>query len=183
EALGLERVHRVGHDIGGWLAADMVTACPHAVDRLVLVDAMGLKPQRGEILDIFLITLAEVRARSFFDPQQVPEWQQLYGNPPTPAEAERAEEALETLVRLCWKPYMHDLRLPFLLSRLKQPTLIVWGREDAIVPLECADLARPYFAGRRWPVFYAWGLSPIIENQQVCAGGGPLFLRAAPATA
>ena len=75
DALGLERVHLVGHDIGGWLAANIATACPHVVDRLVLVDAMGLKPQHSEILDIFLITLAEVRARSFFDAQQVPEWQ------------------------------------------------------------------------------------------------------------
>src|SRR6266849_1070197 len=82
EAVGLERVHLVGHDIGGWLAADMSTACPHVVDRLVLVDAMGLKPQHSEIRDIFLIPLTEVQTRSFFDPQQVPEWQQLYGHQP-----------------------------------------------------------------------------------------------------
>ena len=85
DAVGLTRAHLVGHDIGGWLAADMATACPHVVDRLVLVDAMGLKPQHSEIRDIFLITLAEVRATSFFDTTQVPEWQQLYGQPPTPA--------------------------------------------------------------------------------------------------
>ena len=54
ETVGLARTHLVGHDIGGWLAADMATACPHVVDRLVLVDAMGLKPQHGEIRDIFL---------------------------------------------------------------------------------------------------------------------------------
>jgi pimeloyl-ACP methyl ester carboxylesterase len=110
------------------------------VDRLVLVDAMGLKPQHGEILDIFLLTPTAVRARSFFDSQQVPEWQQLYGHTPTPAEADRAEEALETLVRLCWKPYMHDLRLPHLLPRLKRPTLIVWGGDDAIC-LRCGGIS------------------------------------------
>jgi pimeloyl-ACP methyl ester carboxylesterase len=41
DAVGLARTHLVGHDIGGWLAADMATACPHVVERLVLVDASG----------------------------------------------------------------------------------------------------------------------------------------------
>src|SRR5215813_1001647 len=49
DAVGLARTHLVGHDIGGWLAADMATACPHVIDRLVLVDAMGIKPQHSEI--------------------------------------------------------------------------------------------------------------------------------------
>ena len=66
DAVGLTRTPLVGHDIGGWLAADMATACPHVVDRLVLVAAMGLKPQHSEIRDIFLITSAEVWAKSFF---------------------------------------------------------------------------------------------------------------------
>ncbi len=89
ETVGLEWTHLADHDIDGWLAADMATACPHVVDRLVLVDAMGLKPQHSEIRDIFLITPDEVRARSFFDTTQVPEWQQLYGQPPTPEAADR----------------------------------------------------------------------------------------------
>jgi len=136
-----------------------------------------IKPERGEIRDIFLMTLAEVRARSFFYPQQVPEWQQLYGNSPTPAEADRAEEALETLVRLCWKPYMHELRLPFLLSRLKQSTLIVWGREDAIVPLECGELYQQHIAGSRLAVLDACGHCPHIEKPQAFADVVRPFLR------
>lgn len=177
EAVGLERAHLVGYDIGGWLAVDMAVACPHVVDRLVLVDAMGLKPQRGEILDIFLIPLAEVRARSFCNPRQVPEWQQLYGQQPTPAEADRAEEALETLVRLCWKPYMHDPRLPFLLPRLKQPTLIVWGRADAIVPLECGELYQQSIAGARLAVLDGCGHYPHLEQPQAFADAVRPFLR------
>jgi pimeloyl-ACP methyl ester carboxylesterase len=177
EAVGLERTHLVGHDIGGWLAADMATACPQVVDRLVLVDAMGLKPQRGEIRDIFLITLAEVRTQSFFDAQQVPEWQQLYGHPPTPETTDRAEEALETLVRLCWKPYMHELRLPSLLPRITRPTLIVWGREDAIVPLECGELYQQHIAGSRLAVLDACGHCPQIEKPQAFADVVRSFLR------
>jgi pimeloyl-ACP methyl ester carboxylesterase len=177
EAVGLERVHLVGHDIGGWLAADMATACPQVVEHLVLVDAMGLKPQHSEILDIFLITLAAVRAHSFFDPHQVPEWQQLYGHSPTPPETDRAEAALETLVRLCWKPYMHELRLPSLLPRITRPTLIVWGRDDAIVPLECGELYQQYIPGSRLAVLDACGHCPQIEKPQAFAEVVRAFLR------
>ena len=176
EAVGLERANLVGYDIGGWLAADMAVTCPQVVDRLVLVDAMGLKPQHGEILNIFLLTPTAVRARSFFDPRQVPEWQQLYGHTPTPAEADRAEEALETLVRLCWKPYMHDLRLPHLLPRLKRPTLIVWGGDDAIVPLECGELYQQSIAGSRLTVLDACGHCPHLEKLPAFAEAVRSFL-------
>src|SRR5215475_6713947 len=35
----------LGHFIGGWLAAEIAAMCPHQVDRLVLVDAAGIKPE------------------------------------------------------------------------------------------------------------------------------------------
>ena len=177
DAVGLTRTHLVGHDIGGWLAADMATACPHVVDRLVLVNAMGLKPQHSEIHDIFLITPDEVWSRSFFDTTRVPAWQQLYGQPPTPEAADRAEEALETLVRLCWKPYMHELRLPCLLPRITQPTLIVWGREDAITPLECGELYQKFISGSRLAVLDACGHCPQLEQPQAFANVVRSFLR------
>ena len=112
EELALCPVHLLGHGVGGWLAADVATLCPQVIERLVLVDAMGIKPHNTDILDIFLLTPAEVRARAFYDPAQVPEWERLYGNTPTAKEAERAEEALEMLMRICWKPYMYEPRLP-----------------------------------------------------------------------
>jgi len=177
EALGLERTHLVGHDVGGWLAADIATICPQVVDRLVLVDAMGLKPQRGEILDVFLITMAEARRRSFFDTAQTPEWPQLYGHAPTPEEVDRAEEALETMVRLCWKPYMHEPRLAALLPRIKRPTLIVWGRDDAITPLECGELYQRAIPGARLAVLDACGHAPHLEHPQAFTNVVRAFLR------
>jgi pimeloyl-ACP methyl ester carboxylesterase len=90
---------------------------------------------------------------------------------------DRAEEALETLVRLCWKPYMHELRLPYLLPRLTCPTLIVWGREDAITPLECGDLYQKSIAGSRLAVLNACGHCPQLEQPQAFADVVRSFLR------
>ena len=43
--------------------------------------------------------------------------------------------------RLGWRPYMHNPSLPHLLHRIKSlPTLIVWGQQDAIVPLSAGQV-------------------------------------------
>src|SRR5215475_3850102 len=54
QELDLTKVSLLGHAMGGWMAAEIAVLCPQALDRLVLVDAAGIAPQRGEILDIFL---------------------------------------------------------------------------------------------------------------------------------
>jgi pimeloyl-ACP methyl ester carboxylesterase len=177
EELGLNRIHLIGHSFGGWLAADMATTCPQIVDRLILVDAVGIKPQHSDILDIFLLTPEEVRDKSYFKPEQAPEWERLYGQAPTPEEAERAEDALETLVRLCWKPYMHDPRLPAVLPRVKQPALIVWGQEDAMVPLECGKIYHRCLPASQLLIIGACGHSPHIEKPQIFAAAVLTFLR------
>ena len=41
--------------------------------------------------------------------------------------------------RIAWKPYMYNPTLPHLLGGVATPTLIVWGRGDRIVPLECGE--------------------------------------------
>jgi pimeloyl-ACP methyl ester carboxylesterase len=64
---------------------------------------------------------------------------------------------------------MHEPRLPFLLPRLKRPTLIVWGREDALVPLECGKLYQQHIAGARLAVLDACGHCPQLERPQAFA--------------
>ena len=177
DELELDRVHLVGHSFGGWLAADIATTCPQKVDRLVLIDPAGIKPQRSEILDVFIITPEEILAKAFYKPDQVPEWDRLYGSEPDLEAAERAEDALETLVRLCWKPYMHDPRLPALLPRLTCPTLLVWGREDEIVPLECGELYQQGIANAQLVVIDECGHIPQVEQPQAFADAVLPFLR------
>jgi 2-hydroxy-6-oxonona-2,4-dienedioate hydrolase len=41
--------------------------------------------------------------------------------------------------RIAWKPYMYNAALPHLLGGVATPALVVWGREDRIVPLDCGE--------------------------------------------
>ncbi len=67
--------------------------------------------------------------------------------------------------RLTWRPYMHDLTLPPRLHRLKQvPTLIVWGREDAMVPLSAGEAYQKAIPGSTLTVIDGAGHHPEIEQ-------------------
>ncbi len=164
DRLNLDRVRLMGFSMGGWIAAEMAVMCPHNLERLVLVGAVGIKPTEGEIADVFLITPQQVAQLGFFDPGQVPEWSELYERTLTDEEKQTQESNREMAVRLCWKPYMHDPRLPGLLQRVDVPSLIVWGREDRIVPLNCGELYQRSIPGARLSIIENCGHSPQIEK-------------------
>ena len=164
QELDLEKVSLIGHFVGGWIAAEMAVMCPHIVDHLILVDAAGIQPQGGEITDIFLLGQEETRKLTYFDPQQVPEYQELFGRKLSGEEKEIQLQNQEMAIRLCWKPYMYNPSLPWLLPRLGVPTLILWGREDRIVPLECGEQYQQAIPGSRLEIIDRCGHCPQLEK-------------------
>ncbi len=130
------RVSLVGLGFGGWIAAEMATMAPRAFRRLVLVGAMGIKPERGEIADQALLSYIDYVRRGFAD-QGV--FDRLFGAEPPTATLEQWDLNREMTFRIAWKPYMYNPTLPHLLGGVATPTLVVWGRDDRIVPLECGE--------------------------------------------
>jgi pimeloyl-ACP methyl ester carboxylesterase len=64
------KVTLMGLSFGGWLAAEIAVTCPHRIDRLILVDAFGIKVSDREtpdILDVFNTSPTEVQRRSWHD--------------------------------------------------------------------------------------------------------------------
>jgi pimeloyl-ACP methyl ester carboxylesterase len=169
DAAGLVRPHVLGHSIGGWAAAEMAAMSPGALDRIVLVAPAGLKPETGEILDIFFYSPLQLRDMTVHDPKTIPEWDELFGKPPTPAEAEITERNREMTARLTWKPYMYNPRLSHFLPRVINPTLIVWGREDRIVPVECGEQYRRALPNATLTVLERCGHLPPIEQPDAFA--------------
>lgn len=131
EALGLERVSVVGTSFGGWIAAELAAYRPALVERLVLVDPIGLYVEGASIADMFIMSPPQKMASLFRDPGVAAG---LF-----PAEpdldvilAMARDEA--AFARFAWEPFCHDPRLPRLLPRIAAPTLVVWAEHDAIVP-------------------------------------------------
>ena len=164
ETLGLEGIRAVGFSMGGWIASEIAATCGHSFSKLMLVGAVGIKPNVAEIADLFIISPAQVLELMFHDPNQAPECQDIYQKELTPEEAMTAETNREMAVRLCWKPYMHDPRLANLLARVNIPTRMVWGKNDQIVPLECGELYNEAIKGSDLVVIENCGHSPQVEK-------------------
>ena len=146
--LGISKATLVGNSMGGWVAMDFALAHPDEVDRLVLVDSAGYSPRRTGGPPPTRAGLA------WLNPSTVAEEQHLlalalYHKAFSSEEfAERAFRAhllkndgytidrfIDSLVR---GEDVVDGRL----GTIKVPTLIVWGREDRLIPLANAkDLA------------------------------------------
>jgi pimeloyl-ACP methyl ester carboxylesterase len=163
--LAVGRVNAMGFSLGGWLAAEMATMCPTQFKKLVLVGAMGIKPPSGQIYDMFLEVAKEFIKTSYLDPAQTPEFSQICPEQPTPEQVEAWEVAREEACRLGWRPYMHYPSLPYLLRRLRKlPTLIVWGRQDAIVPVSAAEVYHASIPGSQLVILDNCGHHPEVEQ-------------------
>lgn len=153
----------VGIGIGGWIAAQMALMCPHQLRHLVLVDAAGVRPVQGEIFDIFVTPWRQVIDRCFYDVAQAPEYQQLFGG--EYQEFGGPREAGRTMsIRMCFRPYMYDPSLPGMLGKVRVPTLVVWGAQDQIIPLECAHQYQQAIPGATLRVLDQCGHWPHYER-------------------
>src|SRR5205823_3769265 len=66
--LGLEAVTVVGNSVGGWIAAEMGLLRSARIERLVLVDAVGIEAPGYRVADFFSLTFPEIAELSYHDP-------------------------------------------------------------------------------------------------------------------
>jgi len=160
----LDPIDVIGFSAGGFIAAEMVAADPKIFTRLVLVAPMGLKPDKGEIADIFPLTIRSYLRSTVADPT-TPEFGKIYGGEMTPQQFEAFEDARAETARIGWEPYMHNPSLGYLLAGVKNlPTLLVWGQKDAFVPRECIEAYQRAIAGAKVAELSNVGHRPEIED-------------------
>src|SRR5438876_10835736 len=135
-ARDLSDVSLVGLGFGGWIAAEMASLAPRAFRRLILVGAMGLKPERGTIADQALVSYIDYVKLGFADQSA---YARVYGAEPPTETLEQWDLNREMTFRIAWKPYMYNPTLPHLLGGVATPALVVWGGDDRAVPLECGE--------------------------------------------
>ena len=165
DTLSGDKATLVGFSFGGWLAAEVAVACSHRLDKLVLVDLLGIKVSGREtpdILDIFNKSPDEVRRKSWHDPDSfAPDFNQM------------SDEALVTYARnreaLClyaWHPYMYNPQLPRWLGRIAVPTLLLWGESDGVVTPDYGRAYSRLIPGSRFELIERAGHHPETEQPE-----------------
>ena len=154
----------IGLSLGGWIAAEIATMNSALFTKMVLVGAAGLKPEEGQVWDYFMHSSREAFAQAFCDPGQSPEYARYYGRAWTPEDEAQAEQNREMAARLLWKPYMRSHTLAGLLPGIATPTLVVWGREDAIIPLNVGQRYLRAIPGATAKILDRCGHLPDMEQ-------------------
>jgi pimeloyl-ACP methyl ester carboxylesterase len=126
----------VGLGFGGWVAAEIATMCETQFSRMVLVAPPGLRPNRGEYLDQFMVGAVEYVRAGFHEQAR---FDALFGAEPDIDQLEAWEINREMTTRVGWSPYMYNRSLAALLGGVTTPALLVWGEDDRIVPFEVID--------------------------------------------
>jgi pimeloyl-ACP methyl ester carboxylesterase len=163
--LELVPIDVIGFSFGGWLAAEMAANCAEQFGRMILVAAVGIRPPAGEILDMFRVTARTYLNASVYDRMHTPEFATLYGGSASPEQFEAWEDARTETARLAWQPYMHNPSLGHLLEGIRNlPTLLIWGRQDAVVPLSAGQAYQQAIAGSELVLLEACGHRPEIEQ-------------------
>jgi pimeloyl-ACP methyl ester carboxylesterase len=177
EQLKFGKVIVVGASFGGWVALEMGVRCCGAIDRLVLIDSLGVKfggREERDIADIYALSSDELLRRSFFDPlRMAPEYVRLSDDELNEIARDRQATALYG-----WRPFMHDPGLRQWLHRVRVPTLVIWGENDGIVtPDYGRKLCRSLPDARLETVGQA-GHYPQIERPNEVADAIERFARA-----
>ncbi|HKD65636.1 MAG TPA: alpha/beta hydrolase [Candidatus Binataceae bacterium] len=160
----LTPVDVIGFSTGGWVAAEMAAQNFQQFGRMVLVAPAGVRPPSGEIMDIFTVTARAYLASTVLD-RDTPELAKLYGGERTPEQFEAFEDARSEIARLAWEPYLFSPSLPHLLEGVTGlPTLIIWGRQDPVVPASAGEAYSKVIAGSRLALLDRCGHRPEIEK-------------------
>jgi pimeloyl-ACP methyl ester carboxylesterase len=138
DQLKVERATLVGNSMGGWVAAAYALQKPLRVERLVLVDAAGFRPPK----EFDLATLSGLNPSTRDAMRQLVAL--VFYNKALFASDAAIDLMLTqriaagdgyTIQSLVESIYRGQDMLDGRLSAIKQPTLIVWGREDGLTPL------------------------------------------------
>jgi pimeloyl-ACP methyl ester carboxylesterase len=167
--LGLSNVPVVGLSLGAWIALELAILRPELPSKLVLVDAAGLHVPGAPMAELFIDDLARLRRLLFHEANDATADEIM------PASLDDPKillwlRAREATARVGWNPYLHNPRLPNHLHRVRQETLVLWGREDAVIPLAHGEFYAKHLPNARLEVFAQCGhMLPFEKTERFVA--------------
>jgi pimeloyl-ACP methyl ester carboxylesterase len=163
--LKIDRASLVGTSFGGWVAAAFAIAHPERVERLVLCDAAGYAALANTMDPRALSALRfasreDIRylgALTFHDTR-------FYQDIDTAFKERLAAADSYTIGRIIDSMIRGDDVLDGRLGAIQKPTLLIWGRDDKLVPLSFGERFHREIANSQLRKIDNCGHSPELEN-------------------
>jgi pimeloyl-ACP methyl ester carboxylesterase len=162
----IEKASLVGNSMGGWVAALTAIKYPNRVDKLVLADAAGIRP---DMVDMKLVdslnfsTRDEVRElskRVFYN-------QIIFGSDAAIEAAMQARVSAGdgyTINSLIESVKREEDFIDSRLAEIKTPTLVIWGAQDGLLKPSDGEKFNRGIAGSKLIVFDKCGHVPQLEK-------------------
>lgn len=135
EALGIERPILAGHSYGGRVAIVYASRWADDVDRVILIDAAGVKPRHGLkwYWKVYTFKTGKWLANTFLPRAKanalIERWRKKRGSADYRSASPMMRATMSVSVNIDLRPMM---------PAIKAPTLLMWGENDTATPLSDA---------------------------------------------
>jgi pimeloyl-ACP methyl ester carboxylesterase len=165
--LKIEKASIAGISLGGWIAAQYTITYPKRVEKLVLVDAAGFAPPKDFdpkfFQNLFPTTRAQVKQSislvfynsSLFTSDAAIDLQLT--NRFSAGDGYTIQQIIESVKRS--EDYVDGK-----LGQIKQPTLIMWGKQDGLITVDVGERYKREIANSQLIVFDKAGHAPNFEK-------------------
>jgi len=176
EALGLGRVHAVGHSVGGWVALEMAVRNPLALKTLTISGSSGIHVKGVPKGDPFFFSPEKLIRHLFVSEKLTEEWLDQESK----MTAEEADERLmnqRALARVAWNPPFYSRGLHKWLHRINIPSHVIWGEQDRMWPIDYAREFNTRLKGSTLSVIPDCGHLALVEKPDEFVGLVTQFIR------
>jgi pimeloyl-ACP methyl ester carboxylesterase len=174
DQLGVQRAVLAGNSLGGYVAWKTAVDHPDRVSRLILVDSAGYAFRSASVPIAFRLArnplLAPLMPHLLSRRMIESSVRNVYGDP-SKVTSELIDRYYELTLRAGNRRAMidrlrqaHDGEFADQVRRVTQPTLILWGGQDRLIPPENAQRFNTDIAGSRLVVFDRLGHVPQEED-------------------
>jgi 2-hydroxy-6-oxonona-2,4-dienedioate hydrolase len=160
----------IGHSLGGYIAAEIAIGNRSIVDRLVLIDSSGMLDRPTPLLDEYLeaaISASHEKVKRVFEQLVAQSWRvipilvDVFVNRINRPGAKHAFESA----------FLNSTNTQIGLDRLKgiqdMPTLIIWGKNDNLIPVEHSKLFEETIKNSSLEIVEDAGHAPYAEKPAI----------------
>jgi pimeloyl-ACP methyl ester carboxylesterase len=178
DRLKLDKPTLAGHSFGGMVAAELAATLPHSVEKLILLDPLGLWLDEHPVKNWMVLSEADRRPSLFADPAGEAAVR-FFAVPADP------RERVDVLAQFVWSQActgkfvwpLPDRGLRRRIHRIAAPTLIVWGKADRIAAPAYAAEFTARIAGAKVEIIENAGHLPHLEQPEAVAKAILDFIR------